>query len=532
MFLFSFLALILLAWNQYVSLWDQDEAAYAGFAKRMIETGNWIIPEFTWSEIHRKPPMHFWLIALSYKIFGINTFAVRFFPALAVWLSTVLIRFWGRYLFGEKVSRWAVLLLAGHVFLLLLGKMAVTDALLLFFYTLAGLSLYDFLRNNRKKSLLIFYIGLALGILVKGPPMLLWAGFFWILLFLFYPDRKKIIRTHPWFWGIPSILPFFLWIYMAWKQNPDFVKWWIDWYILKRTHSAVLGQTGPPGTYFILFFLFGLAYLPLIGLAVVFIWKNVKNSASEIRYLILWFIAGWLPYEFLPSKLPAYVLAAYPALIWLMALAVKSVLNGRLKISKLTAWLQVILFAVLSISSVYLIIKNPVNNRTVIMPIFVLFSVLFLLSVRNLKSVLTQNYNLAVSGYILSGLVWTFGLFVVLLPFIEPYKNAPVRTAKTVATYNKAVPVMVLQNFGHPPSLPFYLEKFNPGKEIVFPDNHEEFLQKHWISTADTIWILAPGQWEMVKKSAQQHFDVNFISALNTGAVGKNDYIVLIPKND
>ena len=64
--------------NGKISLWDQDEAAYAGFAKRMIETHNYIVPDFTWSEPHRKPPLHFWLIALSYKIFGVNTFALRF----------------------------------------------------------------------------------------------------------------------------------------------------------------------------------------------------------------------------------------------------------------------------------------------------------------------------------------------------------------------------------------------------------------------------------------------------------------------
>jgi 4-amino-4-deoxy-L-arabinose transferase-like glycosyltransferase len=57
--------------NASTPLWDQDEAAYAGFARRMIETGNWVVPEFMWSEPHRKPPFLFWSIAVSFKLFGV-----------------------------------------------------------------------------------------------------------------------------------------------------------------------------------------------------------------------------------------------------------------------------------------------------------------------------------------------------------------------------------------------------------------------------------------------------------------------------
>ena len=80
-FLLLFIALtfIWLFGNNWVSFWDQDEAAYAGFAKTMIETGNWLQPDFMWSEVHRKPPLHFWNIALSYKIFGINLLVLKIF---------------------------------------------------------------------------------------------------------------------------------------------------------------------------------------------------------------------------------------------------------------------------------------------------------------------------------------------------------------------------------------------------------------------------------------------------------------------
>ena len=63
--------------NDSLALWEQDEAAYAGFAYNMVEREQYLIPDFEWSWPHRKPPLHFWLIASSYKVFGYNEFATR-----------------------------------------------------------------------------------------------------------------------------------------------------------------------------------------------------------------------------------------------------------------------------------------------------------------------------------------------------------------------------------------------------------------------------------------------------------------------
>ena len=81
---FAFLLINLFLIGYQMSLWDDDEAAYAGFALRMIETGDWVNPDYFWSDVHRKTPFHFWTIAISYLIFGVNEFAVRVPAALAV----------------------------------------------------------------------------------------------------------------------------------------------------------------------------------------------------------------------------------------------------------------------------------------------------------------------------------------------------------------------------------------------------------------------------------------------------------------
>ena len=83
----AFLAFNLLLFNHGVSLWDDDEAAYAGFAQQMRESGDWVNPQFQWAGIHRKPPFHFWTVAISFSLFGVNEFALRLPSVLAVWLT-------------------------------------------------------------------------------------------------------------------------------------------------------------------------------------------------------------------------------------------------------------------------------------------------------------------------------------------------------------------------------------------------------------------------------------------------------------
>ena len=72
--LFSFFLLLVGCYTW--PIFDQDEAAYAGFAMKMVQSGDWVIPEYYWSDVHRKTPLHFWMIAYSYSIFGMNEWAI------------------------------------------------------------------------------------------------------------------------------------------------------------------------------------------------------------------------------------------------------------------------------------------------------------------------------------------------------------------------------------------------------------------------------------------------------------------------
>ena len=72
-------------------LWNPDEPRYAQVAKEMMESGNWILPHLNSRVYPDKPPVFFWLIALSSKIKGeVNSFSARFPSALAAVLGILI----------------------------------------------------------------------------------------------------------------------------------------------------------------------------------------------------------------------------------------------------------------------------------------------------------------------------------------------------------------------------------------------------------------------------------------------------------
>jgi 4-amino-4-deoxy-L-arabinose transferase len=75
---FLFLYLIILLIPTYtLPLFETTEARYAEVAREMIETGNYLEPQFEGVKHFHKPPFAYWMMAVGMKIFGINGLGVR-----------------------------------------------------------------------------------------------------------------------------------------------------------------------------------------------------------------------------------------------------------------------------------------------------------------------------------------------------------------------------------------------------------------------------------------------------------------------
>ncbi|MGE4587192.1 MAG: ArnT family glycosyltransferase, partial [Mangrovibacterium sp.] len=87
-----FLVFYVFAFQGSRGIFESTEGRYANVAYVMLKTGDWVHPKLNIEQPHwTKPPMYYWTTALSMKMFGLNTFAVRFVGAFAFLLSILLV---------------------------------------------------------------------------------------------------------------------------------------------------------------------------------------------------------------------------------------------------------------------------------------------------------------------------------------------------------------------------------------------------------------------------------------------------------
>ena len=295
----------------------------------MLETGNFIDIRFGFVPRYKKPVGIYWLQAASTAIIGFGnrthiwTYRLPSFLGglLAAWLT-----FWlARAIGPPETAFTAALLLAGTLLLSAESIIATTDAVLL---ATVVASQTMFLRAYLAREPLSWPVALAgwaaigIGILVKGitPGICVLT----ILTLCFWDrDARWLTRTRP-AAGIAVMLLIALpWAIAIWIQSHGafFAQSVGNDFAAKlaggqETHGA------PPGYYLLLvsaaLWPATLFLIPAIAFAIM------RREVPVVRFLISWAASVWVVAEIIPTKLPHYVLPAYPALTVLMALWIGS----------------------------------------------------------------------------------------------------------------------------------------------------------------------------------------------------------------
>ena len=150
-------------------LYEPHEGHFAMVGREMLLRGDWITPHLNGDRYLNKPPLLYWLIAISTSIFGTTEFAARLPLALAGWAGIIIVWKWTRELWGIKASRIAALMLSVSLGWFIFTHQLLTDILL---STLILASSYFLWKLRWKpKSCSYFYglyISLSLCILTKG----------------------------------------------------------------------------------------------------------------------------------------------------------------------------------------------------------------------------------------------------------------------------------------------------------------------------------------------------------------------------
>ena len=165
--IFATLLLYFVSLGNY-PLMEPDEGRYAEIAREMVESGDYITPRLNYVHYFEKPPLLYWLNAISFKFLGQNEFAARLATAsLAILgavavaiLASVFIGFWGGIL-SYVITVTSLLYYA-------IGSITITDMPLSTFITMALVAFFIAHKKQSRISYIIFYLSLALGVLTKG----------------------------------------------------------------------------------------------------------------------------------------------------------------------------------------------------------------------------------------------------------------------------------------------------------------------------------------------------------------------------
>lgn len=125
---------------------EPDEGRYSEVAREMIETGDWIVPHLWYLPHLDKPPMTYWLVAVSMKMFGQNEWAARLPLALAGMSGVLAVWMLGCSLGGRRVGFWSALILQTSLLYFAMARMLTTD---MFLTTFNIWAIYFFWRSWR-----------------------------------------------------------------------------------------------------------------------------------------------------------------------------------------------------------------------------------------------------------------------------------------------------------------------------------------------------------------------------------------------
>ena len=218
------------------------EARYALIAREMLESGDWIQPHFNHARYYEKPPLTYWSVAASYRLFGFTEFASRLPSALA-YIGTVLLTFLlARELVGSGAAPFAALIYATSLGPYLFGRFLFTDTLLVFWLSVSLLGLAKTARRPASwVGPMMFYLGASLAGLTKGLIGLLFP-FASAAAYAFFVGGSSFVRRLRPGLGVGIVgIVFVPWHVLLALRDPEFLRF----YFVNEHLARFLGHRDP-----------------------------------------------------------------------------------------------------------------------------------------------------------------------------------------------------------------------------------------------------------------------------------------------
>ena len=307
----------------------------------MVESGNYLVPTFNGQAWFDKPILLYWLMSVPVRLLGPSEIACRFAGVMGTAATLLLTFFIGKKLFDAKTGLWAEAILGTTLLMLFVGSSALVDGIAMPFIV-GTMAIFVGRQGEKIRAIDAGAMGvlIGLGMLAKGPLGLLPV---FVIIVAIWFGRENIggfIRNFLWVCLAVVIAAgiFLLWAIPANRAaDGELYRVFLGKHIVGRALSPMEGHGGN--------FLLYLPYYPAIMVAGFFPWviflpgafsaslgKRIGNTGT-INILLSWIIVTVVLMTLAATKLPHYILFAWPAMAVLTGATIvasgQNVLNER-----------------------------------------------------------------------------------------------------------------------------------------------------------------------------------------------------------
>ena len=317
----AFIALVVMLDNVSRPLANPDEGRYSEISREMVASGDWVTPRLNGVKYFEKPPLQYWASATALQAFGNGEFAARLYVGLAGLFTVLVLGFTAARLGGTDLAMATMTALVSSPYFLALAGIVTLD-MGLTLWTTATLCAWLLAERAREGSgerlrwMLFAWAAMALAVLSKGLVGIVFPAATLLFTCLARRDFSPLRRLELGYGLIVFVMiaaPWFIAVSMA---NPEFPEFFFIHEHFQRFLTTTHRRT-EPWWYFLPIAIAGfLPWMCALPAAIGHAWRSesLATGARPLRFALAWsaFVVAF--FSLSGSKLPAYILPAFPPL--------------------------------------------------------------------------------------------------------------------------------------------------------------------------------------------------------------------------
>lgn len=413
-----------------------DAAKYATISRGMLETGNFFELKIVDGPYLQKPPLHFWLVILSFKIFGLTNYAYKL-PTLLITMVGIYSAFkFASFYYGKRVGMLASVMLATTQIYFFYNNDVHTDAMLTAFVIFSIWQLCLYLNTKKTINFILGFVGVGLTMMAKGPVgafVVVFAVGTHLLL------RKDFKRIFDWHWIVGLLIALIIVspaIYSLYKQ---FGREGITFFFWSNNTGRIASGNHSSSSNDWFFYLHTIAWAVLPWTALMFYgifkeFQDIFRKEKKEYFLTGGFILYFVIVTIAKFKSPNYIMVVIPLVSIIAAKWADDFMNtSTQKQQNVMSSIQIVVSIILWILLLTLLVLVFPTKSIVIWGLFVIaFLGTIILFYTSGKELNFKIYILPLLSILVLNLILNFYVFPTIFSYQGAIKAANIINEKRV----------------------------------------------------------------------------------------------------